>query len=78
MTDQNSDASGRDDSDLRDDVPTPSHSGAAGGTLARDIASHDEEKLAEGGDPEPTRVTKDDKVQPQTNSRADHEGAQES
>lgn len=41
-------------------------SGAGGGNVARDIGSRDEERTATGGDPEPTRVTKQDKVQPDT------------
>ena len=69
--------SGRDDSDLQDIEPTPSQSGTSGGTTARDVGARDEEKGATGGDPEPTRVTKQDKVQPATNTRSDHEGAQE-
>ena len=38
------------------------------------MVSH-EEKAAMGGDPEPTRVTKEDKVQPDTGTRSDNEGA---
>ena len=37
--------------------------------------SRDEEKAAMGSDPEPTRVTKKDKVQPDTGTRSDNEGA---
>jgi len=66
---------GRDDSDLRDQEQTPSQSGSAGGTLATDIGSRDEEKTARGEDPEPTRATKKDKVQPVIPTRADHDGA---
>jgi len=66
---------GRDDSDLRDRESTPSQSGSAGGTLAADIGSRDEEKTALGEDAEPTRPTKKDKVQPLIPTRADHEGA---
>jgi hypothetical protein len=69
------DRTGRDDRDLRDQVPTPSQSGSAGGTLAADIGSLDEEKTALGGDPEPTRATKQNKVQPNIPTRSDHEGA---
>lgn len=76
MTDQTSGARTRDDSDLRDQPSAPSHSGSAGGGIARDIGSRDEEKTATGGDPEPTNVNKQDKVQPATTSRSDHEGAQ--
>lgn len=66
----------RGDADLHDDPPAPAQSGSGGGGLARDVGSRDEEKTASGGDPEPTRVTKQDKVQPDTASRSDHEGAQ--
>lgn len=66
---------GRDDSDLQDIEPTPSQSGSSGGTTAREVGARDEEKRAIGGDPDPTRVTKGDKVQPATNTRLDHEGA---
>lgn len=67
--------SGRDDSDLRKEPRTPSQSGASGGTLATDVGSEDEEKTALGGEPEPTRVTKEDKVQPPTPTRSDHHQA---
>lgn len=50
--------------------------GAGGGNVARDIGSRDEEKSATGGDPESTRVTKQDKVQRDTGTQSDHEGAQ--
>lgn len=53
-------------------------SGTGGGNLARDVGSRDEERTAAGGDPEPTRVTKQDKVQPDTGTRSDNEGAQTS
>lgn len=58
------------------DPPTPAHSGSGGGELARDVGSRDEAQAAPGADPEPTRVTKQDKVQPATASRSDHDGAQ--
>ena len=73
MTQRKSDS--RDDSDLRDDLPTPSQSSSAGGSVATDVGSRDEERLARGGDPEPTRVTKQDKIQPKTATRADHHQA---
>ena len=77
MTIENQNRSeGRDDADLHDDPPAPGQGSAAGGSLARDVGSRDEEKSARGGDPEPTRVTKQDKVQPQTGTQSDHEGAQ--
>jgi hypothetical protein len=75
IKDQNR-SEGRDDSDLHDDPPAPGQGSAAGGNTAREIGSRDEERTARGGDPEPTRVTKQDKVQPDTNTRSDHEGAQ--
>ena len=65
----------RNDSDLPDEPAAPGQSGAAGGGTARDVGSQDEEKAAMGGDPEPTRVTKEDKVQPDTGTRSDNEGA---
>ncbi len=77
MTMENQNRSeGRDDADLHDDPPAPGQGSAAGGSLARDVGSRDEEKSARGSDPEPTRVTKQDKVQPQTGTQSDHEGAQ--
>lgn len=65
----------RDDSDLRDEPATPAQSGASGGSLAAEIGSRDEEKSALGEDPEPTRATKHDKVQPRIPTRSDHDGA---
>lgn len=76
MTDSRKpEGTGRDDSDLRDRVATPSQSDRGGGSLATDIGSRDEEKSALGGDPEPTRATKQNKVQPNIPTRSDHEGA---
>lgn len=66
----------RSDGALEAETDAPSQSGSGGGTLARDVGARDEEKSALGGDPEPTRVEKKDKVQPDTNTRSDHEGAQ--
>jgi len=43
---RNKAGSGRDDSDLNNEPPTPSQSGSSGGTLATDIGSEDEEKTA--------------------------------
>ena len=51
-------------------------SGTSGGRVAADVGSRDEQRTAEGGDPEPTRATKSDKVQPNIPTRADHEAAQ--
>ena len=65
----------RDDSDLHDDLPMPSQSGRAGGAIATDVGTRDEARLARGGDPEPTRVTKKDKSQPKTTTRSDHHQA---
>lgn len=67
---------GRDDSDLHDGPATPAQSGSSGGGLARDVGTRDEERAARGGEPEPTRATKADKLQPRMPTRADHEGAQ--
>lgn len=75
IEEQKAEPRGRDDSDLEDEAPTPSQAGRAGGTVARDVGSRDEERLARGGDPLPTRATKKDKIQPQTATRSDHEGA---
>ena len=61
MTDRNRPA---DDSDIIDEaseLPTPSQSGASGGTMTREIGQRDEDKTAMGGDPEPTSVDKQDK-----------------
>jgi hypothetical protein len=66
---------GRNDRHLRDEPPAPEQSGTGGGATATEIGSRDEERTALGGDPEPTRVTKQDKVQPRIPTRADHEGA---
>lgn len=65
----------RNDSDLRDNLPTPSHSGSSGGDLATDIGSRDEEKSARGDAAGTARVAKADKVQPDTSTRSDHDGA---
>ncbi|MBO9379466.1 hypothetical protein GG804_22090 [Sphingomonas histidinilytica] len=75
MPGKNLAGSGRDDGDLNAEPSTPSQSGSSGGTLAIDIGSEDEEKTALGGDPEPTRVTKQDKVQSRIPTRSDHESA---
>ncbi len=74
MTNPNSmGAEGRDDRDLRDDVPTPSHQGSSGGSLATEIGAEDEERGALGEEAPPARVHGADKVQPNSPSRADHE-----
>ncbi|MBV9840781.1 MAG: hypothetical protein JOY99_04460 [Sphingomonadaceae bacterium] len=74
MIDRN-DARGRDDRDLHDEPPAPSQQGSGGGGIATEIGSRDEERSALGGDPEPTRATKQDKLQPRIPTRADNEGA---
>jgi hypothetical protein len=66
----------RSDGPLEADTDAPSQGGSGGGTIARDVGTRDEEKSVLGADPEPTRVEKKDKVQPDTNTRSDHEGAQ--
>lgn len=71
MTENQNRSEGRDDADLDDDPPAPGQGSAAGGSLARDVDSGDEEKSARGGDPE-----KQDKVQPQTGTQSDYEGGQ--
>lgn len=52
-------------------------SGSSGTRMSEQIASRDEERSAFGGDPEPTRVTGQDKVQSPTNTRADFDGSQD-
>src|SRR3546814_17772398 len=74
MADKPDGARGRDDKDLHDGPDTPSQGGSSGGTIARPVGSRDEEKNARGGDPEPTNVTKSDKIQPDTGTRRDHAG----
>lgn len=68
-------ATGHDDRDLGDTAGTPAQSGSSGGGIATEIGSRDEEKSALGSDPEPTRATKEDKMQPRIPTRSDHEGA---
>ncbi|MBO9375371.1 hypothetical protein GG804_01180 [Sphingomonas histidinilytica] len=63
------------DHDLHDGPPTPSQSGSSGGGLAAEIGSRDEAKTARGADPERTRATKGDKVQPRIPTRSDHDGS---
>nr|WP_047169976.1 hypothetical protein [Sphingomonas sp. Y57] len=62
------------DHDLHGGRPTPSHSGRSGGGLAAEIGSRDEAKTALGDDPEHTRETKGDTVQPRIPTRSDHDG----
>ncbi|WP_454883278.1 hypothetical protein [Sphingomonas oryzagri] len=67
------------DNELIDDMEEEGpagQSGTYGGRVAADIGSRDEGRSAGGGDPEPTRATKGDKVQPNIPARADNEGAQ--
>jgi len=74
---RDSQGSRREDSDLNPEFKTPAQGGTAGGRLAEEIGSRDEERLATEGEPEPTRATKKDKEQPFIPTRADNEGAQE-
>ena len=60
MTD-NRPTSDQDIIDQADDLPTPSHSGSSGGSLAQEVGARDEDKVALGGDPQPTAVRKGDK-----------------
>ncbi|HKY80558.1 MAG TPA: hypothetical protein VJM09_03710 [Sphingobium sp.] len=76
MSEQQNRSGGRDDSDLHDAPPATGQSGFGGGNIARDIGSRDEERAVDSGAPEPTRATKQDKNQPDTGTRSDHEGAQ--
>ena len=62
------------DENLGDAVST-GQSGASGGTLATDIGTRDELGAETDGDDGMTRVRKDDKRQPDTGTRSDHEGA---
>jgi hypothetical protein len=68
-------ARGPNDANLHDGPAAPSQSGRSGGAVSAEVPSRDEESQALGGDPEPTRVTKKDKVQPATRTRSDHRGA---
>lgn len=49
--------------------------GSSGGTVATDVGTRDELKRETEGDAGITRVTKQDKVQPDTGTRSDHRGA---
>jgi hypothetical protein len=75
MADRNFAGSGRDEGDLDDDLPTPSRSVNSGGPIADDIGGEEADKSALGGNPEPTRVLKQVKVQQRIRTRADSEGA---
>lgn len=77
MTDPKTGERTRDDKDQLNEPPTPARSGTSGGDMAWDVASRDEERTALGGDPEPTRVTKKDKVQTDTATRSDHQRARD-
>jgi hypothetical protein len=44
--------------DRDDDLPTPRQGGSSGGDMQREIGALDEEKVATGGDPQPTSVHK--------------------
>ena len=65
---------GAEDPEASKDLPMPGQSGRGGGGTATEVGSRDEEHSALGGDPEPTRVTKKDKIQPDTGTRSDHAG----
>jgi len=71
------DSSNRGRDEGRHPAQMPAQSGRSGGTVATDIGSRDEERTASGGEPEPTRVTKKDKIQPATRTRSDHAGAKQ-
>jgi len=64
----------RSDRDLHEGPPTPSQSGRSGSSIGAEIGSREEERAALGGDPEITRPTKSDKLQPRMTTRADHDG----
>jgi hypothetical protein len=75
MADTKHPASSRNDSDLHDEPATPAQSGTGGGRMASEIGSRDEARNALGGDPEPTRATKRDKVRPFIATQSDQGGA---
>src|SRR3546814_6427585 len=75
MADKPDGARGRDDKDLHDGPDTPRQGGSSGGTIARQVGDRDEEKNERGGATETTTVSKSDKIQPDTGTRSDHEGA---
>ena len=62
------------DENLGDAVST-GQSGSSGGNLATDIGTRDDLDRETDGDDGMTRVRKDDKRQPETGTRSDHEGA---
>lgn len=67
----------RDNDLIEDETREPAaQSGRSGGRLADEVATRAEQKTARGGDPEPTRAMKGDKVQPRIPTRSDHEAAQ--
>lgn len=81
MTDTRNDraetAHRHDDRDLIENAEdAPSGAGTAGGRIARDVGSRDEEKRATDPEGGVTDVQKSDKVQPFIPTRSDHEGAQ--
>lgn len=57
------------------DADATMQNGSSGGTVATDVGTRDELKRETEGDAGITRVTKQDKVQPDTGTRSDHEGA---
>ena len=57
------------------DAAANMQTGSSGGSLATDIGTQDELKREIEGDTGITRVTKEDKVQPDTGTRSDHAGA---
>lgn len=57
------------------DMAATMQSGSSGGGIATDVGTRDELKRETEGDAGITRVTKQDKIQPDTGTRSDHEGA---
>ena len=56
------------------DVDATMQTGSSGGTVATDVGTRDELKRETEGGAGITRVTKQDKVQPDTGTRSDHSG----
>ncbi len=64
-----------DDAENSGDLAANMQRGSSGGSIATDVGSRDEMKRETEGDAGITRVTKQDKIQPETGTRSDNEGA---
>jgi hypothetical protein len=71
MSNRNSAGNGPEGSSLCKEPPTPSQSGSGGVPLQAESGGEDEAKTTQGGDPAPTRATKQDKVQPRVATRGE-------